>query len=479
MTDEQLIDLIKRKGGGITARDLVRATRKIKNTEQAHIYLAKLFRQSKGKWLQQFSSNHHAYLVFYLNEYLDNAVQNLQEKDGSVLPSDKKEETKVVEKENVVEISYVGEKWLTSDEILKELNYDPAIWKVDKVEQRAWEVTGKVKQGDKVNTETQQKIRLPEKIWKSKNRYISIRLVRKLPKPIQDGLIELLNRAKWPVSKNPSKHRIRRTNLLEMSIYDLHLGKYCWGKITKEKYDVSIARTIFQNAAADLLDKAASIATIQSIVIPVGHDFFQVDNWIGETAHGTVVDSCDDRFSKTFAVGVDAFRFCIDECLKVAPVELLYIPGNHDPSTAFYLCKVLEAAYGTNKHVYVDVESTVNHKSRKYKKFGVNLLGYVHGGRDCPKDRDLPLLMATECPGWWAQTIDRAWRLGHLHTKKTSLVPIGDVFNGVRIERIPSLSATDEWHFNNGFVGNRRAAEGWIWSYKEGLIHQFPSYVEH
>ncbi len=154
------------------------------------------------------------------------------------------------------------------------------------------------------------------------------------------------------------------------------------------------------------------------------------------------------------------------------------MPGNHDTSTSFYLCKVLEALYDSTKHFTADTRYSSGHKGRKYRQYGITLLGYVHGGqRDCPKDRDLPLLMATERSQEWASTVDRAWRLGHLHTKRTSIVPVGDVFNGVRVERIPSLSATDAWHFDNGFTGNRRAAEAWVWSYSDGLIDQLPSYA--
>jgi hypothetical protein len=34
------------------------------------------------------------------------------------------------------------------------------------------------------------------------------------------------------------------------------------------------------------------------------------------------------------------------------------------------------------------------------------------------------------------------------------------------------LTAPDDWLATNGFVGNLRSAEGYVWSGKEGLVEQ-------
>jgi hypothetical protein len=455
--------------GGATVRDIVRGTRKFGNSEE----IEKLLLSATADGIVYSLNSIHDGPGRPSRKYFvtDTAAVKLRDAED---PAEAMQ-FNTTETDDEMTIGYFGEKWLSKDEIVAQLDLDMAIWRIDKVEYRGWEVTGKRHTGQH-ESDSGAITWGPQELWKSKNRYIALRLVRHAPKQIQDSIKDLLSRASWPVSPSP-----RRTapgeSVMELSVYDLHLGKYCWGKYTGESYDNDIASMVFKNAAHDLLEKA-STHDIGRIVLPIGHDFFQVDNWVGETTAGTRVDSCDDRFSKTFQVGVDSFRYCIDKCLEVAPVELIYVPGNHDKSTSFYLTQVLQGYYHGNKNVEIDARISTGHNGRKYRKFGCTLLGYVHGAqRDCPKDRDLPLLMATERPQEWASTVDRAWRLGHLHTKRTSIVPVGDIFNGVRVERIPSLSATDVWHWDNGFTGNRRAAEAWIWSYEEGLVGQYPTYL--
>jgi hypothetical protein len=387
-------------------------------------------------------------------------------------------EFQTTETEDELKITYIGEKWLEADEIIKKMGLDMAVWQVEKVEQRGWEVAGKVNRGQEIDKTTGQLKWRPSAIWKTKNRYISVRLSRRAPKRVQASIQALIERVDWP---DPPEYRLKGPGdcVMELSLYDLHLGKYCWGLTTGTDWDNDITVSVFKNAVTDLLNKAAIMSNhVNKVIIPLGHDFFQVDNWMGETAAGTRVDSSDDRFTKTFRMGTDAMIFAIDEALKVAEVEVLYVPGNHDPATSFYLCEVLRNRYINHRHVYVDTEVCRAHVGRKYRRFGNNLIGYIHGGsKNCPKDAHLPQLMMMERAKAYSQTVDHAWRLGHLHTKKTSIVPIGDVFNGIRVERIPSLSGTDQWHFDNGFVGNRRAAEAWIWSYEHGLWGQYPSYI--
>jgi hypothetical protein len=455
-----LLSIIRRAGGAVSARDLQRASKKFPKVTDATNALAKLKERGYGDW-ETRSTGGRPKTVFVL--------EGRAESDA--FPVD------TVETDDTMSIAYYGEKWMTKDEIVSAMGLDMTLWRIDKVSCRGWEVTGKTHQGQEIDPETGQLAWLPQQLWKSKNRYIAINLVRRAPKQVQDSILDLLKHVSWPASPSP-KRTSPGKSVMELALYDIHLGKYCWGKMTGQPYDLPIATSVFMDAGADMLNRSSQY-DIGKIIVPLGHDFFQVDNWLGATTAGTIVESTDDRFSKTFQVGIHAFRFLIDECLKVAPVEIIYVPGNHDRSTSYYLCEVLAGYYDSNKHVEIDIRITTGHKGRKYRKFGVTLLGYIHGARkDTPKDRDLPLLMATEMPDWWAATIDRAWRLAHLHTKRTSIVPVGDIFNGVRVERIPSLTATDAWHYDNGFTGNRRAAEAWIWSYTDGLIHQFPSYAK-
>jgi len=89
----------------------------------------------------------------------------------------------------------------------------------------------------------------------------------------------------------------------------------------------------------------------------------------------------------------------------------------------------------------------------------------THG--DKGKHKTYPLLMATEQPEAFGQTMFREIHTGHTHQTKTE-----EQF-GVRVRVLPSLSPPDAWHAENGFVSNQRNAEAYVWSAKEGLIAQF------
>lgn len=374
----------------------------------------------------------------------------------------------VIEKPNEVVLTYQGEEWFEPSQILRDSGYDLKIWRVESTQIRGWEVTGKLNRGQEVAEINGREVLrwLPQELWKSKNRYIAIRLVRRAPKIVQDGIKLLLEGVKAipPVTSPPPSNK--DPHQLEISLYDVHYGKHCWRHQTGEDFDLKICDLDFRYGISDLLEKS-SRHPIDRIVFPVGHDFFNVNNWSGTTAAGTEVESVDDRFPKVFRRGAESLEWGIRECLKVAPVEILWVPGNHDPETSYYLCEWMEARFRENKHVEIDVSA----KERKYRTYGVNLFGYIHGDpTKQPKDDQLPLLMAVEHPDWNNNTTQwRQWRMGHYHKKSLKkYVTISDVWNGIEVVRMPSLTATDAYHFTHGWVKNHRTSEGWLYHKRDG-----------
>jgi hypothetical protein len=99
---------------------------------------------------------------------------------------------------------------------------------------------------------------------------------------------------------------------------------------------------------------------------------------------------------------------------------------------------------------------------RKYVEFGRCMVLLTHG--DKGKREDYPLLMATEQPAMFGRTLYREAHTGHLHQTKVQ------EYHGVRVRILPSLAGADAWHAENGYVGNIRAAEAFVWSADEGLV---------
>lgn len=252
----------------------------------------------------------------------------------------------------------------------------------------------------------------------------------------------------------------------EIDIPDIHFGKLTWAEESGNDYDLKIARKIVM----DTLDKLLHYATpfdVKRIIFPMGNDFFNVDNKFNTTTHGTPQQE-DTRWTKTFREGRRLAVDMIDRCMAVAPVQVMMVPGNHDEERAFYLGEVLDAHYSKTKHVTVDNSA----KKRKYVDFDAVLLGFTHGYHE--KLNKLPNIMPIEAPEQWARSRHREWHLGDKHHKKDLLHRTEDL-DGVTIRLLRSLSATDTWHFDKGYVGTPRSAEGFLWDGNDGLVAQFQS----
>ena len=139
---------------------------------------------------------------------------------------------------------------------------------------------------------------------------------------------------------------------------------------------------------------------------------------------------------------------------------MLLVSGNHDQLSCWHLGDSLECYF----HNYEDVEIENLPRQRKYHEHGFVGLMFTHGHKG--KRTDYPALMAAEQPQMWGRTKYRECHTGHLHMTKT------DEQHGFRTRILPSLTAPDDWLATNGFVGNLRSAEGYIWSGQEGLVEQ-------
>jgi hypothetical protein len=281
----------------------------------------------------------------------------------------------------------------------------------------------------------------------------------------RDALDQQLKDAKAHAFKyRKPRYRLGKQYLYEVDFFDMHFGKLAWREESGDDYDVKIAKQMALSTLDTLLGFALQYK-VGRIVLPIGNDFFNVDNKNNLTTHGTPQQE-DTRWQKTFRLGRQLCVEMIDRCAMVAPVDVLIVPGNHDEERSFYLGEALESWYHKCKFVGVDNSA----KKRKYYTFGQNLIGFTHGYYE--KLDKLPFIMPVEVPKLWAASKFREWHLGDKHHKKDLLYRTEDK-NGVTIRLLRSLSATDSWHFDKGFIGGVRAAEGFLWDRDQGLVGQF------
>jgi len=352
----------------------------------------------------------------------------------------------------------------TLEQLLSAASVDTDVWKVEDHIINKWDVTMKVKNLDEWNVKTYQnwqvKARLKRDVQVVREKLVGEifqQMVQNYEPPVYDWMPER------PVQQ-------KEKNLLEISIFDLHIGKLAWGGETFENYDVKIARKRFLDSIKKLMDNASGF-NYERILFPVGNDFFNTDTILNTTTKGTPQDE-DLRWQKTFRVGTRLLVDAINLLKQTGvPVDVVVIPGNHDFERSFYMGEYLEAWFKSDPTVHVN-----NHASpRKYYRYGNLLLGLTHGSEE--KESSLPMLMATdiESKPMWSETKFHEWHLGHIHRKRTVQYDINKsrLLNedlGVVIRYLSSLTGTEEWHHKKGFVGSTKAADGFVWNYEFGLI---------
>lgn len=352
---------------------------------------------------------------------------------------------------------------LTEDEaasptkIMQKMGLDPFLWEVVscKITDGGWDVTLKLENSE----ETESGIKKTSTPQTVRNRKYSVILT---VKPLGDHLTfpQILDAFKElePVTFSNQDYKDIPSNsglLFELPIMDFHLGKLSWLEETGQDYDLKIAEKLWRKVILDLITKALRFGEVEKIIFPVGQDFFHFDTPRGTTTAGTQLDT-DTRWQKMFRKGVELLVWAIEELVKIAPVEVMWIPGNHDQMLSYAAVIGLYQRYSESQNVTVNTLAT----PRKYILFGKNLIGYSHGDRE---GKRLQGLMQIEAPDLWGKSIFREFHIGHLHTETTA------TSNGIIFRQISSITASDAWHGENGFLGSTRQAQGFIWSKESGL----------
>lgn len=355
---------------------------------------------------------------------------------------------------------------LTEDEaasptkIMQKMGLDPFLWEVIscKITDGGWDVTLKIENSEKDGSNYYKKTSTPQTV---RNRKYSVILT---VKPLGSNLAfpQILDAFKElePVSLEKIEYKDISPSeglLFELPMMDFHLGKLSWLEETGQDYDLKIAEKLWRKTILNLMEKALLFSPIQEILFPVGQDFFHFDTPRVTTTAGTQLDT-DTRWQKMFRKGIELLVWAVEELRKIAPVKLMWVPGNHDRMLSYAAIVGLHQRYLETEGVNVDLSAT----PRKYILFGKNLIGYSHGDKERKR---LDGIMQVEVPELWGKSIFREFHLGHLHTEKTWAT----TDNGVIFRRISSITASDAWHGENGFLGSTRQAQAFIWDKACGL----------
>ena len=326
--------------------------------------------------------------------------------------------------------------------IMKKCGFDPLLWEVVtcKLVTGSWDVTIKNADG--------------EGVLHTNRKYSVTLTVKPLGGRLTSDQIMDVFKALPPVKLESIRHEAGDF-MLELPIMDFHLGKLAWREETGADYDLKIAEKLWRETVHSLLSKAQLAGRPEYILFPIGQDFFHFDTPTTTTTAGTQLDS-DTRWQKMFCKGVELLTWAVEQCRLLAPVRVLWIPGNHDTVLSYAATVGLAQRYFETEDVSVDLSP----QPRKYVRYGSNLIGFAHGVEE---GKRIDGLMQVEAAQDWGRTTWREYHLGHLHTE------LAEEKNGITFRRISSITAPDAWHSENGFIGSVRRAQAFVWDKETGL----------
>lgn len=339
----------------------------------------------------------------------------------------------------------------TLPELLEHCQVDLGIWEVERFVVNKWEMGYVTGPNDDRVAKSHPLFQVKATLKK-----------RKEIVAIREEIEELKKEAKtfspkpFPVVRSNRKSG----NSLELLIPDLHAGKFAWDKETGHgDYDTPTAIAVYERAVATILDRAKGYE-FDEIVLGVGNDLLNSDDYNSQTTKGTLVNS-DTRYQKTYKAVRQMLIRTIEKLRLIAPVKVKLVPGNHDTQSTFTLGDSLECWF----HNYTDVEIDNAPTPHKFYTWGKVLLGFTHG--DKGRKADYGLWMATERPVDFGNSIFREIHIGHTHGLKV------DEKFGVRVRTFAALCPPDAWHSSEHFVGNLRQAEAIVWNKEQGRIAEF------
>lgn len=241
--------------------------------------------------------------------------------------------------------------------------------------------------------------------------------------------------------------------LLVLPVSDLHHNLLATVFSSGNEYNCKIAEEIWNRVIDDVMSEIRS-DHVEKIVLTIGGDQANADGPTGTTTKGTpqdcelpYYDACEHLYGMTVKG--------IERLSEVAPVDVIYVPGNHDKVTGFQLAKYVAAWFRDDANVNVDYSPL----PRKYYVWGSTLFVFAHDG-DLKK---LPQLIADEARSVWSSVKYTEVMLQHLHSEQVLM----EQYN-MRIQRIPSAVARSQWTTNCGY-GSKRQCKSFMYDKDDGL----------
>lgn len=373
-----------------------------------------------------------------------------ESKKRGVPPAASEAQSTYQETDRVINIVYANTPLKTKEDVIKEYKIDMTKWKVDFFEVRPSQgyrkdrkVKWKVEDGKVIDGEVDDSGKmLVVQLYSLRIKFVPITTQTITLESIREYYQKTnkVNKASFPRYK-PSNKRI-----LDINTADWHLGARFYNKNWSDVEDA------FPAMFSDILNRINNCKGIFTKI------YF---NLLGDVAHYQNRQQKTERNMQTvegngmnpleiFDIASSMCISAIDQLLQIAPVEMLYIPGNHDGDLLYYLLARMKSHFYDVGTFSVDLE----HASRKVRMFGANLRGWEHG--EMPKKNKIHWLASEHAP-LWGKSQYRETFAGHWHHEE--VIEHG----GVKTRILPAVAPKDFWHHRNGYNGNIRATMSFVW----------------
>jgi hypothetical protein len=255
--------------------------------------------------------------------------------------------------------------------------------------------------------------------------------------------------------------------ILEIDLPDLHAGLLAWREETGNDYDLHIMKDYFYKCIYDIIERCKYKKLRKILFVTLG-DLLHYDNDEQTTTKGTF-QQADGRITKMHDIVLDMLVDGITLLGNIAPVEVVYLPGNHDKITGRMLMKAVEMAFINDNNIVFDMSPN----PLKYRHIETILLGFTHGN-----------MPAKHMSSWLPQMAKKEFGLskfvevhaGHFHTQKTkektvkiSIFEQTYIDDGVVVRYLPRISNSSYWEHHEAYPHCDKTMMCFVWNIKTGL----------
>lgn len=244
---------------------------------------------------------------------------------------------------------------------------------------------------------------------------------------------------------------------LEIDIADLHCGLLAWRNETGDDYDLHICSERFLSAIDDIIQRSKHKHYKQVYFCTLG-DILHIDNDKNETTKGTY-QQADGRLPKIFDFAFDTMHKALKMLRELkCPIKYVYLCGNHDRNTGYFLVKLLEAK---NPDIIFDTRPN----PQKAIQFDNVLVGLTHG--DMPKyNKGVWLINDYRREFGKSDFVEE--HSGHIHEEEAKK------YNGIMVRSVLAQCGNSYWEHQQGYR-SKRGIMCFVWCDK-GLRETFYYY---